>query len=286
MFEEQIVEKINQGIDLLGSDNEIFNSKDASVQPNVLLRTAVFSPVGRRGKVSSFEIKDLSHELRNLEVCKKEGYDVVTIKGAKLNVETDFRVWCGVILSFSIYGLSGSKIELKFSEFARNCGYDSKRFDSKLRRQIADSLERLQSQQLSFKRSEGVKGVSTGLLYRAEYDDDRDFVELIADESLWDLYRLDRQVLVSLKILSKLPRSEVAQCLYLYFLSLPSNPHPVSFSRIRDRLQLLSDKKEINRRIRLAIEKLESIRFLEGSFAKKNGETYYLIDKRNKKVPD
>ena len=60
----------------------------------------------------------------------------------------------------------------------------------------------------------------------------------------------------------------------------------MSFSRMRDRLQLLSDKKEVNRRIKVAIEKLENIGFLEGSFMKKNGETYYLIDKRNKKIPD
>ncbi|MGL4894459.1 MAG: RepB family plasmid replication initiator protein, partial [Shewanella sp.] len=70
---------------------------------------------------------------------------------------------------------------------------------------------------MSFRRKNTEKAVHTGMLLRAMYDGEADIVELMADETLWDLYRLDYQVLVSLRVLEKLPRAEVAQCLYLYF---------------------------------------------------------------------
>ncbi|MGL4446176.1 MAG: RepB family plasmid replication initiator protein, partial [Shewanella sp.] len=118
---------------------------------------------------------------------------------------------------------------------------------------------------MSFRRKNTEKAVHTGMLLRAMYDGEADIVELMADETLWDLYRLDYQVLVSLRVLEKLPRAEVAQCLYLYFTSLPENPHPVSFERLRERLRLETSKKEANRKIKTGIQKLESIGYLSGS---------------------
>lgn len=263
--------------------NGLFSTDKTSVQPNILLRAPVFSPIGRSAKLSA-EKKDLSVELRDLEICKKEGYDYISIQGPKLNIETDFRVWCGVVLAFSKYGLNSSTIEMQFTEFAKFCGYKTKRIDSKLRTQIDGSLKRIRGQVLDFKGNNSKKSQISGLLSKAVYDIDSDSLELSADESLWDLYQIDRRVLVSMTVISKLPRAEVAQCLYLFFLSLPPNPYPVSFSRLRDRLQLLSCTKEANRRIKAGIEKLESIGFISGSFAMKNGERYYLIDKRNLKL--
>ena len=87
------------------------------------------------------------------------------------------------------------------------------------------------------------KAVHTGMLY-GPCDGEEDVVELMADETLWDLYRLDHQVLVSLQILKMLPRAEVAQTLYLFFSSLPNNPVPVSFERLREQVRLeTSDKR-------------------------------------------
>ncbi|WFQ78180.1 protein RepA (plasmid) [Xenorhabdus sp. SF857] len=254
-----------------------------SVQPNVLLRTGVFTPIGRRNSTKYVEM-DLSEDLRSLEICQKEGYDHVSVRGDKLNVETDFKVWCGIVFAFSTYGARSNEITLKFSEFAKFCGYPSRRFDKNLRRQIGDSLGRIQSQKLSFLRKRAVKGVHTGLLLRAKYDEFDDIVTLMADENLWELYRLDYQVLVSLKVLDKLPRAEVAQCLYLYFVALPERPIPVSFERLRERLQLNTSVKEANRKIKTGIQKLESIGFLSGSFVRKDNETYYIVDERNKKL--
>lgn len=255
-----------------------------SVQPNVLLRTGIFTPVGRRTNTGAIKAQDLSSDLVNLDICQKEGYDLVTVKGQRLNIETDFKVWCGIVRVFSKYGYSSNTVKLSFSEFAKFCGYPSRRFDKNLRRQIGDSLERIQSQSLSFRRKNTDKAVHTGMLLRAMYDGEADLVELMADETLWDLYRLDYQVLVSLRILEKLPRAEVAQCLYLYFTSLPEKPHPVSFERLRERLRLETTKKEANRKIKTGIQKLEKIGYLSGNFAVKNGEQYYLIDKRYKKL--
>ena len=259
-------------------------SSTTSVQPNVLLRTGVFKPVGRRTNPNDVKAQDLSNDLVSLDICQKEGYDLVTVRGQRLNIETDFKVWCGIVLVFSKYGYSSNTVRLTFSEFAKFCGYPSRRFDKNLRKQIGDSLGRIQSQSLTFRRNNTEKAVHTGMLLRAMYDGEADIVELMADETLWDLYRLDYQVLVSLRVLEKLPRAEVAQCLYLYFTSLPENPHPVSFERLRERLRLETSKKEANRKIKTGIQKLESIGYLSGSFAVMNGKQYYLINQRYKKL--
>lgn len=259
------------------------SNQHTSVQPNVLLRTGVFVPIGRRSSGNSNEL-DLSDDFRSLDLCQKEGYDSVVVKGERLSVETDFKVWSGLTLAFSTYGAKSNTITLKFSEFAKLCGYPTKRFDQNLRKQIGDSLGRIRSQTLSFKRKNQAKGVHTGLLLKAEYDELADKVILTADESLWDLYAMDYQVLVSMKVLAKLPRAEVAQCLYLYFLSLPQNPAPVSFKRIRERLQLRTTLKEANRRIKAGIKKLESIGFLTGQLVDKDRETFYIIESRRKSL--
>ena len=263
----------------------MYISNEGSVQPNVLLRTAVFTPVAK-SKINKCTSQDLTNELRTLEVCKKEGYDLVVLQGEKLNIETDFKVWCGVVLAFSKYGLNDNKITLKFTEFSKMCGFPTKRIDKPLRTRISLSLKRIQSQQLTLKCKDETKASYTGLLHKAFFDSSIDQVVLIADETLWDLYRIDRQVLISLKVLGKLPRAEIAQCLYLFFISLPQKPHPVSFKRLRERLCLSTSTKEANRSIKLGIEKLEGIGFISGSFVRKDSETYYLIDKRCKKLPN
>lgn len=266
-------------------NNQLLKINSAtSVQPNVLLRTGVFTPVGRRTNAAEFKSMDLTPDLVHLEICQKEGYDSVRVKGQRLNVETDFKIWCGIVLVFSQYAYSSNIVRLSFAEFAKYCGYPSRRFDKNLRKQIGESLERIQSQSLTFRRKDADKAVHTGMLLRAMYDGEADIVELMADETLWDLYTLDYQVLVSLRVLGKLPRAEVAQCLYLFFTSLPNNPHPVSFERLRERLRLETSKKEANRKIKTGIKKLESIGYIKGSFAVRNGEQYYLIDQRYKKL--
>ncbi|MEL4373184.1 replication protein RepA, partial [Shewanella xiamenensis] len=83
-------------------------SSTTSVQPNVLLRTGVFTPVGRRTNANDVKAQDLSNDLVSLDLCQKEGYDLVTVRGQRLNIETDFKVWCGIVLVFSKYGYSSN----------------------------------------------------------------------------------------------------------------------------------------------------------------------------------
>lgn len=279
------MEKTFKEVQDLLLDSGIKLSKTMSVQPNILVRTPVFSPIAKTDLNGKVEVNDLSEYLTQLSVCQKEGFDYVLLKGIPLNIETDFRVWCGVMLTFSIHGLGSNRIRIKFSEFAKYCGFTSKRIDKELRERIDRSLSKIQEQKLTFRHKSSGKVLYTGLLFSALLDANDDHIELKADERLWDLYEVDNKILISLSILKSLPRSEVAQCLYIYFVSLPNNPYPVSFSRLRDRLQLNTVKKESNRRIKDGIKKLEKIGFLEGNFSMKDGETYYLVHKRNKKLP-
>ena len=255
-----------------------------SVQPNVMLRTGVFTPVGRTTDATEVKTLDLSADLISLDLCQTEGYDHVQMRGPRLNIETDFRVWCGIVFVFATQGYSANTVKLPFSEFARKCGYPSRRFDANLRRQIGDSLARIQGQKMSFRRKSAEKAVHTGMLLRAMYDGEEDVVELMADETLWDLYRLDHQVLVSLQILKMLPRAEVAQTLYLFFSSLPNNPVPVSFERLRERVRLETSDKEANRKIKQGIMKLQAIGYLSGSFLTKNRQQYYIVHGRVKQL--
>ena len=54
-------------------------------------------------------------------------------------MDTDFKTWIGVIYAFSKYGLSSNTIQLSFREFAKTCGFPSKRLDAKLRLTIHES---------------------------------------------------------------------------------------------------------------------------------------------------
>jgi len=262
-------------------EHELIPTQHTSVQPCVLLRTSIFSP---RSKRKVLESVDLSEALHDLSLVKTEGYDEIKSIGPALNVVTDWKIWCGVILAFSKLGFDTDTISMKFTDFARQCNYPSKRMDRKLRDLIVGALERIQNTNLTFKRKNGEKAVHTSLLLRAAYDVENDTIELMADKSLHDLFAFDYTVLVSLKVIDLLPRNEVAQALYLYLVALPNNPVPISFERFRERLDSPMEVKEVNRMIRKALTLLESIGFIKGSILKKGREAYYVVHRRNKKL--
>lgn len=140
------------------------------------------------------------------------------------------------------------------------CRFESKRFDSRLRKSISEALTRIRGKTITFTRSdsEGLQKVSvTGLLKTGELDFANDQVELEADQRLWELYQTDYTVLLRHKPINALTRKEAAQALYTFIESLPTNPVPISFKRIRDRLSLLSPVKEQNRIIKLALKQLQ-----------------------------
>lgn len=132
-----------------------------------------------------------------LNIAKAEGYDNINIAGPRLDMDCDFKVWIGVICAFSKHGLNSNKIELKFTDFAKGCGFSAKRLDSRLRNAIHGSLGKLRNMSVSFKRVKEVRGSSqTGLLKTGYFDADKDIVRLEADEELSELFQLDYRVLL------------------------------------------------------------------------------------------
>lgn len=274
--------------DVLGKDAETDNNKltvttKATVQPVALMRLNVFVPSSRsdRGEIVSI---DASSELKDLEFSRREGYDNIRITGERLSMAIDFKVWIGVIQAFSKYGLRTNSISLSFREFAQMSCFESKRFDRRLRQNIADALSRIRGKTITFTKTggDGPRRVAvTGLLKTGGFDYESDNVELEADPRLWELYQTDYTVLLRYKPITALTRKEVAQAMYTFIESLPLNPAPVSFGRIRARLSLLSPAKEQNRIIKQALQQLESIGYLEHSIIRKGKECYLFIHHRS-----
>ncbi|TOI49035.1 RepB family plasmid replication initiator protein [Vibrio parahaemolyticus] len=272
----------NKLLSVISDNLSISNSH--SIQPNILIRTPLFVPIARNSNkdTSTLTKHDVSSEFRGISLYQREGYEYASIKGEKLNVRTDFRVWCGVIFAFSKYGYNTDCITMKLSEFTKFCGFSTQMLNAAFRKRIQESLERIQSQTVSMSTRDGKKATATSLLKKFIYDTDRDEILLEGDPELWELYRIDRQILISMKTLSKIPRAETAQCLYLFLASLPNDPIPVTMSRIRERLSLNMSNKEANRSIKNAIKTLEKIGYLEGKETEWNGEWAYQITDRNR----
>ncbi|MCH9299890.1 MULTISPECIES: RepB family plasmid replication initiator protein [Pantoea] len=259
----------------------------SSVQPAILLRLGVFVPNTRALKKGSEHIIDVSEPFSSLEFARQEGYNDIQIRGERLNITSDFSVWMGVIGAFSKYGRDSNEITLPFKEFAHLCQYDSRQINHRLRDQIFDSLAKLGTKVVQFKRREGTgKMFFTQLLKTALLDRDKDTVTLEADERLWELYEIDYTILLRKRPYNYLKGKEVAQTLYTYIASLPDNPAPVSFTRIRERLLLTSPVPEQNRLIKNALMAMNKIGYIEYSVVKKGRESYLFIHKRNKKLKE
>ncbi|MDU8421044.1 replication protein RepA, partial [Pseudomonas syringae] len=88
---------------------------------------------------------------------------------------------------------------------------------------------------LSFSNKEGDYYV-THLVQSAKYSPKKDAVELQADPKIFELYQFDKKVLLQLRAINELSRKESAQALYTFIESLPTDPAPISMSRLRARL--------------------------------------------------
>lgn len=259
----------------------------STVHPNIILRTQVFTPIARNPKTKSSlgRTADVSDAMRELTFAKNEGYDRVVIYGAKLDIETDFRVWGGIALAFEKAGYQPSGIVLSFKEFAALCGFPSRHINTALRERIDRSLTRIMSQVISFSRDGDKATCKTHLLQRADYNLDADWVRLIPDPSLWELYQIDYNILLSMELQESLRRKEVAQCLYMFIAALPKSPAPISFTRLRDRVSLAASKPaEANRSITNALAELKKIGYLDYDIVTKNRERYVLIHERHKRL--
>lgn len=270
--------------DMVSKDKQLTVNSNNTVQPVALMRLGVFVPKPTKSQGEN-NIVDASELFSQLEIARAEGYDHINISGPRLNMDSDFKVWIGVIYAFSRYGLASNKIEMKFTEFAKGCGFSAKRIDGRLRLSIHESLGKLRNKSISFKRGRDAKGsYQTGLLKTGYFDAEKDIVQLEADEKLWELFQLDYRVLLQQHAIKALPKKEAAQAIYTFIESLPANPIPVSFSRLRERLSLSSSVSEQNRTIKKALEQLQKIGYLEFSLVRKARENFVIIHKRNPKL--
>lgn len=245
------------------SNGKLTFTTNSSVQPAVLMKMGIFVPNKTKGAMS--DPIDASETLNKLTYASREGYTDVLITGPRLNLTTDFKVWMGVLHAFSQSpdALKGNKIRLEFHEFARYCQYTSKRFDARLRTEIRDSLSRIRSKTITFSKAGAKKVYITGLLKTTEFDVETNVITLEADEKLWELYADDNLTLLRKMPLNALPRKEAAQAIYTFIASLPQNPVPLSFKRLRERLLMNSSVSEQNRTIKKSLEELERIGYLE-----------------------
>ncbi|PLR35539.1 protein RepA [Chimaeribacter coloradensis] len=263
---------------------ELVPNSNKTVQPVALLRLSVFTPVAPQEKGKRDFLIDASEELGSLEVARQEGYTNIQIQGAKLSMSTDFKTWIGIISAFSVYGYSSSTIKLPFTEFAKMCGIKSSDLNLRSRKRLNESLFNISGVTLGFSSKDGRKFMTTHLVQYAILNMDTDTVEITGDPRLWELYRYDNKVLLSLKALSELSRKEAAQSLYIYFESMPPGKLFISMKRLRERLALESPVKTQNLIIRRALSDLTRIGYLDYIELKKGREIQIIVNSRSPKL--
>lgn len=270
------------------STGEVVNldvNSTSTVQPVALMRLGLFVPTLKstgKSKANRKNVTDATEELVQLSIAKSEGYTDIKITGSRLDMDTDFKVWLGIIRSMSEYGVKKDSQELSFVEFVKMCGFDSRRSNKKMRDRISNSLFKLASVTLKFQSE--TKGWTTHLVQSAYYDINEDIIEIKAEPKLFELYHMDRRVLLRLKAIDALQRKESAQALYTYIESLPQNPVPISMKRMRDRLNLTSNVYTQNHTVRKAMEQLKDIGYLDYTEFKRGRSTYFSVHYRNPKL--
>jgi hypothetical protein len=257
-----------------------------TVQPVALMRLGLFVPTLKstaRGRTGLMASMDVTNELSQLSLVKAEGYENIKITGARLDMDSDFKTWVGIIHAFARHKIIGDSVSLPFVEFVKLCGIPSARSSARLRKRLDSSLARIATNTLSFSNKAGDYYV-THLVQSAKYSPKTDLVTIQADPKIFELYQFDRKVLLQLRAINALSRKESAQALYTYIESLPSNPAPVSLARLRARLNLTSRVITQNATVRKAMEQLRDIGYLDYSEVKRGKIVYFIIHERRPKL--
>ncbi len=133
---------------------QLHPNKNNTVQPVALMRLGLFVPTLKstaRGKSGAMASTDATKELKNLTLVKAEGYEKITITGARLDMDNDFKTWAGIIQSFSRYPTKGDTVTLPFIDFVKMCGIPSANSSAALRKRLDASLRRIATNTLSLK---------------------------------------------------------------------------------------------------------------------------------------
>jgi hypothetical protein len=257
-----------------------------TVQPVALMRLGLFVPTLKstaRGRTGQMASMDVTSELRQLSLVKAEGYENIKITGARLDMDSDFKTWVGIIHAFARHKTIGDSVTLPFVEFVKLCGIPSARSSAKLRKRLDASLTRIATNTISFSNKAGDYYV-THLVQSAKYSPKTDLVTLQADPKIFELYKFDHKVLLQLRAINALSRKESAQALYTFIESLPSNPAPISLARLRARLNLTSRTITQNATVRKAMEQLRDIGYLDYTELKRGRVVYFCIHYRRPKL--
>ncbi|PPI87637.1 replication protein RepA (plasmid) [Candidatus Pantoea edessiphila] len=260
-------------------------NKNNTVQPAALMRLGLFVPTLKstaRGKTGSIAFTDATNELKNLSLVKAEGYQKITITGARLDMDNDFKTWAGIIQSFARYQIREDTVTLSFINFVKMCGIPSANCSSVLRKRLDASLRRIATNTLSFEGNGKI--YHTHLVQSAYYNREKDIVHIQADPKLFELYSFDHKVLLHLRAISRLKRKESAQALYTFLESLPINPIPISLVRLRMRLNLSSKITTQNYVVRRAMKQLKKIGYLDYSEVKRGKSVFFIIHDRIPKL--
>ena len=262
-----------------------------TIQPKVLLRLGVFVPTLKstdKGGRKSHSI-DATESLSRLSIVEGEGYNQIQIYGPRLDMDTDFKVWVGIIYALSNKKLDNDdQLELNFTDFAKYCGFETKRIDRQLKDRFDASLTRIARTNISFVKS--VPGtddritINMHLVESTYYDSHTGKIIIKPNSKLNTLYRVDGKTRLYLKALQKLSRKESAQALYLYLAELPPTFYRIGFDRLRERLQLTSHLGNQNATVKKALQQLKDISFLEYTVDKEGSDYVLNILKRNNKL--
>ncbi|GAB0551235.1 hypothetical protein KU15F71_45070 [Escherichia coli] len=106
---------------------QLFPTLRQTIQPKVLLRLGVFVPTLKsmdKGGRKNHRI-DATEPLSRLSIVEGEGYSQIQIYGPRLDMDSDFKSWCGIVYALSNRPLdSEGQLVLNFPEFAKFCGFD------------------------------------------------------------------------------------------------------------------------------------------------------------------
>lgn len=94
----------------------------STVQPVALMRLGLFVPTLKstsRSKTNRKNVTDATEELVQLSIARSEGYTDVRITGSRLDMDTDFKVWLGIIRSMYDFGVKDDTLKLSFVEFVK-----------------------------------------------------------------------------------------------------------------------------------------------------------------------
>ncbi|PPI86262.1 RepB family plasmid replication initiator protein [Candidatus Pantoea edessiphila] len=264
---------------------KLYPNRNNTVQPAALMRLGLFVPTLKstsRGTTGSIASTDATKELKNLSLVKAEGYQKISITGARLDMDNDFKTWAGIVQSFSRYPIQGDTVTLSFINFVKMCGIPSTHSSSRLRKRLDSSLRRIATNTLSFEGNGKI--YHTHLVQSVYYDRKKDIVHIQADPKLFELYSFDHKVLLHLRAISCLKRKESAQALYTFLESLPTNPIPISLLRLRMRLNLSSKITTQNHIVRRAMKQLKKIGYLDYSEVKRGRTVFFIIHERKPKL--